>query len=144
MRENWNYYRGDIYLVDLATGIGSEQGGCRPVLVIQNNTGNRYGPTLIVAPISSRYQKKRHQPTHCILCDLEKLRTPSLVLAEQITTVDKSRVMKYLGRVPEEKMEPVNTAIRVSLALTAPETPAAPCMEKEFYGNTKSTKEGVL
>ena len=144
MRDNWHYYRGDIYLVDLATSIGSEQGGCRPVLVIQNNTGNRYGPTLIVAPISSRYQKKRHQPTHCVLYDIEKLRTPSLVLAEQITTVDKSRVMKYLGRVPEDKMEPVNTALRISLALCPPETGEPPCMGKEIYGNTKAEKEETL
>ena len=58
MKENWIYRRGDIYLVDLGKNIGSEQGGCRPVLLLQNNVGNHYAPTLIVAPISSSYWKK--------------------------------------------------------------------------------------
>lgn len=58
------YRRGDIYLVDLGSHYGSEQGGCRPVLLIQNNVGNYYGPTLIVAPITSRFAKKANQPTH--------------------------------------------------------------------------------
>ena len=65
MKDKRVYRRGDIYLVDLGSHYGSEQGGCRPVLLIQNNVGNYYGPTLIVAPITSRFAKKANQPTFC-------------------------------------------------------------------------------
>lgn len=102
MKDNWRYSRGDIYLVDLGTHFGSEQGGCRPVLVIQNNVGNHFGPTLIVAPITSRFNKKANQPTHFALVRVNNLTSPSVVLAEQILTIDKSRVIKYLGKVSEE------------------------------------------
>ena len=67
MKENWTYRRGDIYLANLNPYIGSEQGGTRPVLLLQNNTGNFYCPTLIVAPLTARRGKKPHQPTHYLL-----------------------------------------------------------------------------
>ena len=117
MKDNWNYRRGDIYLVDLGTNIGSEQGGRRPVLLLQNDVGNHYAPTLIVAPVSSRYWKKSKQPTHSLIEGIENLSSPSVVLAEQIITIDKLRVMKYLGKVPEEQMKGINKAVRVSLGL---------------------------
>lgn len=117
MKDNWNYRRGDIYLVDLGTNIGSEQGGRRPVLLLQNDVGNHYAPTLIVAPVSSRYWKKSKQPTHSLIEGIENLSSPSVVLAEQIITIDKVRVMKYLGKVPEEQMKGINKAVRVSLGL---------------------------
>ena len=117
MKDNWNYRRGDIYLVDLGTNIGSEQGGRRPVLLLQNDVGNHYAPTLIVAPVSSRYWKKSEQPTHSLIEGIENLSSPSVVLAEQIITIDKVRVMKYLGKVPEEQMKGINKAVRVSLGL---------------------------
>ena len=120
MKENWNYRRGDIYLVDLGTNVGSEQCGCRPVLLLQNDVGNHYGPTLIVAPISSRYWKKSKQPTHSLIEGIQNLTSPSVVLAEQIITIDKMRVMKYLGRVPEEQMQGINKAVKVSLGLEQP------------------------
>ena len=120
MKENWNYRRGDIYLVDLGRNVGSEQGGCRPVLLLQNNVGNHFGPTLIVAPITSRYWKKSKQPTHTLLEGIQNLSSPSVVLAEQLLTIDKMRVMKYLGRVPEEQMSAVETAVKVSLGLEPP------------------------
>lgn len=120
MKENWNYRRGDIYLVDLGTNIGSEQGGCRPVLLLQNDVGNRFGPTLIVAPISSRYWKKTKQPTHSLIEGIQNLTSPSVVLAEQIITIDKMRVMKYLGRVSEEQMQGIDKAVKVSLGLEQP------------------------
>ena len=120
MKENWNYRRGDIYLVDLSRNVGSEQGGCRPVLLLQNNVGNHFGPTLIVAPITSRYWKKSKQPTHTLLEGIQNLSSPSVVLAEQLLTIDKMRVMKYLGRVPEEQMSAVETAVKVSLGLEPP------------------------
>ena len=121
MKENWIYRRGDIYLVDLGTNIGSEQGGCRPVLLLQNNVGNHYAPTLIVAPISSRYRKKSKQPTHYLIVGIENLNSPSVVLAEQIITIDKVRVMKYLGKVPETQMQCINKAVQVSLGLEQPD-----------------------
>lgn len=117
MKDNWNYRRGDIYLVDLGTNIGSEQGGRRPVLLLQNDVGNHYAPTLIVAPVSSRYWKKSKQPTHSLIEGIDNLSSPSVVLAEQIITIDKVRVMKYLGKVPEKQMQGINKAVRVSLGL---------------------------
>lgn len=117
MKYNWNYRRGDIYLVDLGKNIGSEQGGCRPVLAIQNNVGNHYGPTLIVAPITSRFWKKTNQPTHSVLEGVPNLTSPSVVLTEQIITIDKTRVMKYLGKVSDEQMNNIDKAIMVSLNL---------------------------
>lgn len=120
MKENWNYRRGDIYLVDLGTNVGSEQGGCRPVLLLQNDVGNHFGPTLIVAPISSRYWKKSKQPTHSLIEGISNLSSPSVVLAEQLLTIDKVRVMKYLGKVPEEQMQGIDKAVKVSLGLEQP------------------------
>ena len=121
MKENWNYHRGDIYLVDLGTNIGSEQGGCRPVLIVQNDIGNHFGPTLIVAPVSSRYWKKSKQPTHTLIEGIQNLSSPSVVLTEQLLTIDKVRVMKYLGKVPEDQMQNVNKAVMVSLGLKQPD-----------------------
>ena len=121
MKENWNYHRGDIYLVDLGTNIGSEQGGCRPVLLVQNDIGNHFGPTLIVDPVSSRYWKKSKQPTHTLIEGIQNLSSPSVVLTEQLLTIDKVRVMKYLGKVPEDQMQNVNKAVMVSLGLKQPD-----------------------
>ena len=121
MKENWNYHRGDIYLVDLGTNIGSEQGGGRPGLLVQNDIGNHFGPTLIVAPVSSRYWKKSKQPTHTLIEGIQNLSSPSVVLAEQLLTIDKVRVMKYLGKVPEDQMQNVNKAVMVSLGLEQPD-----------------------
>lgn len=117
MKDTWLYRRGDIYLVDLGKHFGSEQGGCRPVLLIQNNVGNYYGPTLIVAPITSRYLKKAKQPTHFALVGVDNLVSPSVVLTEQILTIDKSRVIKYVGKISDEQMRSVDKAIKVSLGL---------------------------
>ena len=120
MKDNWNYRRGDIYLVDLGTNTGSEQGGCRPVLLLQNDVGNHFGPTLIVAPVTSRYWKKSKQPTHTLLEGIQNLNSPSVVLAEQLLTIDKMRVMKYLGKVPEKQMLAVDRAVKISLGLEPP------------------------
>ena len=120
MKENWIYRRGDIYLVDLGTNTGSEQDGCRPVLLLQNDVGNHYAPTLIVAPVSSRYWKKSNQPTHSLIEGIKNLSSPSVVLAEQLITIDKVRVLKYLGKVPEEQMRGINRAVMVSLGLEQP------------------------
>ena len=117
MIDNWTYRRGDIYLVDLGKNIGSEQSGCRPVLTLQNDIGNHFGPTLIVAPITSRVWKKSEQPTHCRLEKMAGLNENSMVLLEQITTIDKSRVKKYMGTLDKEQMNRVAACIGVSLGL---------------------------
>lgn len=117
MDDKWDYLRGDVYLADLGQHYGSEQGGKRPVLLIQNNVGNQYSPTLIVAPITSRFWKKTEQPTHCTLTGLKFLRGPSVVLAEQIITIDKSRIQKFIGRVTDAQLCEVNKAIQISLDL---------------------------
>lgn len=117
MKDTRTYRRGEIYLVDLGERLGSEQGGCRPVLIVQNDVGNYYGLTLIVAPITSRFYKKPKQPTHYALTGVDNLISPSMVLAEQIVTIDKSRVIKFIGKVSEEQMEYIDKALEVSLDL---------------------------
>lgn len=81
--------RGDIYYADLGSGVGSEQGGIRPVLIVQNNMGNRHAPTVIIAPLTSQI-KSNNQPTHVHLSTQCGLKTKSVVLTEHIRTVDKS------------------------------------------------------
>ena len=117
MSDNWTYRRGDIYLVNLGKNIGSEQSGCRPVLTLQNDIGNHFGPTLIVAPITSRVWKKSEQPTHCRLENIACLNDCSMVLLEQITTIDKSRVKKYMGTLDKIQMRKVDACIAISLGL---------------------------
>lgn len=109
-------YRGDIYLANLNPYKGSEQGGKRPVIIIQNNVGNHYSPTVIVTAVTSRFFKKRALPTHVPL-DNEELEKNSLALLEQIRTIDKSRLIRKIGRVTEEKMKEIGAAIHVSLDL---------------------------
>ena len=109
-------YRGDIYLANLNPYKGSEQGGKRPVIIIQNDVGNHYSPTVIVTAVTSRFFKKRALPTHVPL-DNAELEKNSLALLEQIRTIDKSRLIRKIGRVPEEKMKEINQAIHVSLSL---------------------------
>lgn len=109
-------YRGDIYLANLNPYKGSEQGGKRPVIIIQNDVGNHYSPTVIVTAVTSRFFKKRALPTHVPL-DNEELEKNSLALLEQIRTIDKSRLIRKIGRVPKETMEEIDRAIFVSLAL---------------------------
>ncbi len=108
-----NIRRGEIYYADLSPVIGSEQGGVRPVLVLQNDVGNRFSSTTIVAAITS-IQKKIRQPTHIIL-DYDFLECASTVLLEQLRTIDKQRLTDYLGSVDDEDMERIEAAMSVSL-----------------------------
>jgi Growth inhibitor len=110
--------RGEIYYADLSPVVGSEQGGVRPVLIIQNDTGNRYSPTVIAAAITSQTGKAR-LPTHIELpvaqsCGLTK---DSVVLLEQVRTLDKRRLREKMGRVDNRIMERIDTAIAVSFGL---------------------------
>lgn len=111
------YKRGDIFFADMEPHLGSEQGGCRPVVVLQNNIGNLCSPTLIVATLTSHINKKRHQPTHVLLDSNPSLGRPSIVQLEQIFTVDKQRLKYYIGCAGPDEMEAINQGIRNSLAL---------------------------
>ena len=122
---DWVYRRGDIYLANLNPFKGSEQGGTRPVLVLQNNDGNYYCPTLIVAPITTKL-KKLNMPTHCYFEKVRGLAEPSMVSLEQIKTIDKCRIEKYLGKMTREQMVRVEDAIRESLGMEIPECVEAP------------------
>ncbi len=106
--------RGEIYYADLNPVIGSEQGRVRPVVIIQNNKGNKYSPTTIIAPITSK--KKTRLPTH-VLINNPCLRGNSLILLEQIRIVDKSRLREYIGKLTEKEMAEIDTAMAISLNL---------------------------
>ena len=125
MKEDWIYRRGDVYLANLDHYIGSEQGGTRPVVVLQNNTGNFYCPTLIVAPLSSKL-KKTNLPTHFLLKKGRGLITDSIVELEQIKTIDKCRIQRYIGKITPEQMSGVEEAIQKSLGMYIPECVEAP------------------
>ena len=111
-----DFHRGEIYYAALDPVIGHEQGGIRPVLIIQNDTGNYHSPTIIVIAVTRRTFKKPKQPTHVVLDDAEGLE-PSLFMLEVIRTIDKRRVRGYVGKLTEEQMGQIDAALRVSLRL---------------------------
>ena len=109
--------RGDIYYADLSPVVGSEQGGIRPVLIIQNDIGNKYSPTVIAAAITSRINKAK-MPTHIELTAKEYgLNKDSVVLLEQIRTIDKRRLRERIGRIDDGIMVSVNDALSISFGL---------------------------
>lgn len=109
--------RGDIYYADLSPVVGSEQGGMRPVLIIQNDVGNKYSPTVIAAAITSRMSKAK-LPTHIdVYAARAGLSRDSVVLLEQLRTLDKRRLKEKMGHLDEELMQEIDTAIAVSLGL---------------------------
>ena len=114
--------RGDIFYADLSPVVGSEQGGVRPVLIVQNDTGNRHSPTVIAAAITSQTGKAK-LPTHISLaamsCGLPK---DSVGLLEQIRTLDKRRLRERAGRIPEDDMRRVDEALGVSMGLESQST----------------------
>ncbi len=110
--------RGDIYYADLSPVIGSEQGGVRPVLVVQNDVGNRYSPTVIAAAITSQINKAK-LPTHIEISAQDfGLSRDSVVLLEQVRTIDKKRLKEKIGHLDGEMMESVNTALEISLGIS--------------------------
>ena len=141
--------RGDIYYADLSPVVGSEQGGKRPVLIIQNDTGNLHSPTVIAAAITSRMGKNR-LPTHIDINAerVEGLSKDSVVLLEQVRTIDKQRLGDKMGHLDDETMTHVNTALSVSFGLgsaeyhilTFPATIASPLLdltERRWYNTEK-------
>ena len=107
--------RGDVYYADLSGVVGSEQGGVRPVVVIQNDKGNRYSKTIIVAPISKKMNKPPI-PTHVIFSD-DALPYVSMILCEQLRTIDKQRLGQWICTLDEKTMHRIDCAIKVSLAI---------------------------
>ncbi len=107
--------RGDVFFADLDPVVGSEQGGIRPVLVVQNNIGNRYSPTLVVLPLSTA--KKNYLPTHIHICGSKSLPRDSIVLAEQIRTIDRYRLREYVGSIDKEIMDEINRAMKISIGV---------------------------
>ena len=142
-----NIKRGDIFYADLSPVVGSEQGGLRPVLIVQNDVGNRYSPTVIAAAITSRMGKTK-LPTHIDIYASEVgLSKDSVVLLEQIRTLDKKRLRERMGHLDDRIMQEVNSAISISFGLerrdriaqdTRVYTPSAP----EYVAKTDSV-EGI-
>ena len=109
-------HRGEIYFADLAGNIGSEEGGIRPVVIIQNETANHFCPTNIAAPITAKI-KKIDLPTHVFIGMRFGLTKESIVLLEQIRALDRSRLIRYVGRLDEEAMLRVSKAAAISIAV---------------------------
>lgn len=107
--------RGDVFYADLNPVVGSEQGGIRPVVIVQNNTGNRFSGTTVVIPISSA--KKPDLPVHITLQNISFLEKDSIIIAEQIRTIDKKRLKKYIGNLDRKTMVQLDKAIKISLGV---------------------------
>ena len=110
-------HRGELYYADLNPVVGSEQGGIRPVLILQNEVGNWFSPTVIVAAVTAK-SRKGCLPTHVLVGTDSGLRQPSVILTEQIRTIDKSRLLDWIGVLSPEKQEQVDRALLVSFALS--------------------------
>ena len=109
--------RGDMFYANLGRGIGSEQKGYRPVLVIQNDVGNKFSSTIIVATITSRVGIKAKLPTHYFINTEDGLQAPSIILLEQIRTIDKKRLDSYIGHLSHKNIDGVNEALLISVGL---------------------------
>ena len=117
MERNFHdFHRGEVYYADLNPVFGHEQGGIRQVVILQNDTGNYYSPTQIVAAVTRRTFKKPSQPTHVVLDDAEGLE-PSLFMLEFIRTIDKRRIRSYVGKLTGEQMGRINSALMKSVGL---------------------------
>ncbi len=128
-----NIRRGDIFYADLSPVIGSEQGGLRPVLIVQNDVGNKYSPTVIAAAITSKMSKAK-LPTHIdIFAEKVGLLKDSVILLEQIRTIDKKRLKEKMGHLDNDTMNEVNDAIGVSFGLSS---------YKGARGEDEGSKEG--
>ena len=115
--KNWRYIRGDIYYANMEPHVGSEQGGERPVVVLQNDMGNKHSSTLIIATLTSKVDKKLNLPTHVLLDQNPGLKVPSIVQLEQIFTIDKRRVQRFAGQASSEEMERIEAALKISLGM---------------------------
>lgn len=109
--------RNEIYIADLGQAIGSEERGTRPVLIVQNDLGNKYSPTTIVIPFTRRIENKNILPTHIQINPFGKMLYKSTIMAEQIKVIDKKRLKKYIDVLPDEYIEIVDKAIEIATGL---------------------------
>lgn len=109
--------RGAIFYADLDPIIGSEQKGTRPVLILQNDIGNKYSPTTMIAPITSKEYKGRKQPTHVKVKQFDKLRPNSIILLEQVRTIDKIRIKGFIDMLDKSQMKEVEKALKISFGI---------------------------
>ena len=123
--KNWIYRRGDIYLVDFDPVVGSEQGGVRPGLVLQNDIGNFVSPTMVVAPVTTQL-KRLDLPTHVLLENVRGLNATSMAVIEQPKPIDKQRIRRYLGKINKEQMKAVEAAMLIEFGMEIPECVEAP------------------
>jgi len=132
MDDNRNFKQGDLYIANLGNDAISQtgshvQGGIRPVVLVQNNAGNFFAPTLIVVPITSKVWKKPSQPTHYLIHQTQGLRSDGIALGEQITTIDKRQCLKYIGRLSPEDTAGVRAAAMIAIGgIEIPEDVEAP------------------
>ena len=118
MNQNFHdFYRGEIYYAYLEPSFGHEQGGTRPVLILQNDVGNYYSPTIIVTAAPTPKHPQSSLPTHVTLTDIEGLPDASVFMLEVLRTIDKRRIRKYAGKLTPEQMEKIDAALRISLRL---------------------------
>ena len=110
--------KGDIYYASLNPIIGSEQSGNRPVVIVQNNIGNKYSPTVLIAPITSKVNSKPNLPTHVIIKKNGKITHDSIILIEQIRVIDKQRLQEYLCKIEPEKIDEINKAMIEAFDIT--------------------------
>ncbi|UDM32766.1 type II toxin-antitoxin system PemK/MazF family toxin [Lentilactobacillus laojiaonis] len=111
------YKRGDVFYADLSPVVGSEQGGMRPVLIIQNDVGNHYSPTIIVAAITAKITKPK-MPTHVGITEVDGVERPSVILLEQIRTIDKQRLREKVTHLSDAVMLEVDKALEISIGVT--------------------------
>lgn len=131
-------FRGEVYYAVLGRGVGSEQAGTRPVVILQNDVGNKFSPTTIIAPISKQTETKASLPTHYYLEAVEGLTYPSIVLLGQIRVIDKARLGERLGRLTAQHMWEIDKALEISVGLHKAPSGLVLCLcsacANQFYG----------
>ena len=122
MDNKTTFKRGDMFYADMPQGVGSEQSGYRPVIILQNDVGNKHSTTTIVAPLTSVSHAKAKLPTHFIMKAENGLEKPSIVLLEQIHTIDKRRLQRYIGKASDKALAGIEYALAISLGFIDPVT----------------------
>ena len=122
MENKTTFKRGDMFYADLPQGVGSEQSGYRPVIILQNDVGNKHSTTVIVAPLTSVSHAKAKLPTHYTMKAENGLEKPSIVLLEQIHTIDKQRLQRYIGKASDKALAGIEYALAISLGFIDPVT----------------------
>ncbi len=111
------YYRGDIFYANLDTAVGSEQGGTRPVIIVQNDIGNKFANTVIIVPLTKKIDRKVKLPTHIVIKKFKGIKYDSTALTEQIRVIDKRRLIRKVGKLQENSMQKINKAISIAIGI---------------------------